>query len=67
MPLFYFVAGPSVSSDPPKATDVLASTPVSPVSGNKAISQIFLFLYLFFDYGRLSDMLVLLQMSRWGI
>jgi hypothetical protein len=40
-PLFCFVAGPSVPSGPLEATDVPASTPVSPVSGDEAIGQIF--------------------------
>jgi hypothetical protein len=56
-----------VPSDPPEVTDVAASIPVSSVSGDETICQIFLFLYLFFDCDRLSDMLVLLQMSYWGM
>jgi hypothetical protein len=37
MPLFCFVAGPSVPLDLPEATDVPASTPVSPISSDEAI------------------------------
>jgi hypothetical protein len=37
MPLFYFIAEPSVPSDLPEVTDVPASTPVSPVSSDETI------------------------------
>jgi hypothetical protein len=62
--LFYFVAGSSAPTGPPEATDVPISAPVPPVSGDKAIGQIFSS-FIFFDCDRLSDLVILLQMSHW--
>jgi hypothetical protein len=38
--LFSFADGPSVPTDPFEVTDVPASTPVSPVSGDETLGQI---------------------------
>jgi hypothetical protein len=62
--LFYLVAGSSAPAGPPEVTDAPIPDSVPPVSGDEAIGWTFSSFYFFFDYNRLSDLIILLQMSH---
>jgi hypothetical protein len=57
---FYFVAGFGAPAGPPEVTDTPIPDSVPPVSGDEAIGWTFFSFYFFFDYNRLSDLIILL-------